>query len=257
MSAHATKSSATLPASMRLGQVELTVLDLERAVRFYEGVIGLTMDERHAGRARLGPGSRDLGVLIEERDAVRSGRHAGMYHYALLFESREDLANVVTRVAQARVQVDGASDHGTHEALYLPDPDGNGIELAWDRARELWPNDWFRHGPAPLDLDGLLALVRDGVPTKRAGDGLAIGHVHLHVGSIEDSLAFYEAGIGFELQLELPTAAFLAAGGYHHHLAFNLWRGRNAERAPDVRSVAGLREWTIELREPGELDQVR
>lgn len=257
MSAHATTLGEVLPSDLRLGPVELTVIDLARAIAFYEAVIGLSVRHAGTGRASLGTAARDLVVLVEEPAAVRAGRHAGMYHYALLFESREELAHVVTRVARARVHVAGASDHGTHEALYLSDPDGNGIELAWDRARELWPADWFHYGPAPLDIDGLMALVRDGVPAKQAGDGLGIGHLHLHVGSIEDSLAFYADGIGFEPQVQLPTAAFLSAGGYHHHLAFNLWRGRNAEPAPDVRTVAGLREWRIELSDPGAVEAVR
>jgi catechol 2,3-dioxygenase len=265
MSARATTSApaqSELPDTLKLGAVELTVLDIDRAVAFYQDVIGLHLNSREDGRVAMGAGGRDLVVLVEEQNARPAGRHAGLYHCALLFESREELANVVLRVAQSRSPIDGASDHGTHEALYLPDPDGNGIELAWDRPRDQRPGNYsadvFSHGPSPLDIQDLLALVPNEQPRRFAGDDLAVGHVHLHVGDLDESIAFYVDALGFDLQMNMDgVAAFASAGGYHHHLAFNLWRGRNTERAPDPATVAGLRHWTIELENAAALDAVR
>jgi catechol 2,3-dioxygenase len=125
-----------LPATLRLGAVHLTVSDLGRSVDFYEDAIGLRLHHREDGVAAMGVGEEDLLVLYEERGARRAGRHAGLYHYALLFDSREELAHAELRLAETQTPIQGASDHGTHEAIYLPDPDGNGIELAADRRRE-------------------------------------------------------------------------------------------------------------------------
>jgi catechol 2,3-dioxygenase len=264
MSAHATTSveNGKFPATLELGLVELTVLDIDRSVAFYQDVIGLRLNSRDDNRVAMGAGGRDLVVLVEEQAAKRAGRHAGLYHFALLFESREDLANVALRIAHSSSPIDGASDHGTHEAIYLPDPDGNGIELAWDRPRDEWPSGdpakLFAHGPAPLDTHDLLSLVPDQRPRRFAGDDLKMGHLHLHVGDLDESIAFYVDALGFDLQTTYAgTAAFVSAGGYHHHLAFNLWRGRNADRAPDPATVAGLRHWTIQLQSADELDAVR
>jgi catechol 2,3-dioxygenase len=216
-----------LPATLRLGAVRLTVSDLDRSVAFYEEAIGLRPHSREEAVASMGAGGEDLVVLHEEAGARRAGRHAGLYHYALLFPSRKELARAALRLAATGTPIQGASDHGTHEAIYLPDPDGNGIELAADRPREAWPQPLeYTGGPYPLDLDGLLSAIAGERPRARAGSGLGIGHVHLHVGDLERGLAFYRDVLGFELVTLMPgAAAFVSAGGYHHHLAFNLWRG--------------------------------
>src|SRR3712207_310989 len=149
----------TLPDSLRLGPVHLTVTDLDRSVAWYQDALGLRVHKREDGTAAMGA-DEPVVVLHEEPGARPAGRHAGLYHYALLYPSREELARAVLRVSQAQTPVDGASDHGTHEALYLPDPDGNGIELAADRPREAWPRDLgYAGGPAPLDVRGLVATV--------------------------------------------------------------------------------------------------
>ena len=238
-----------LPATLRLGAVHLTVTDLDRSVAFYEDAIGLRLHRRADQVAAMGVGEEDLLVLYEVPGARRAGRHAGLYHYALLFPSREELARAALRLAATRTQVQGASDHGTHEAIYLPDPDGNGIELAADRPRERWPRPLeYAGGPHPLDLDGLLAAVAGEEPRDGAGPGLAVGHVHLHVGDLERGLGFYRDVLGFELMAFMPgAAAFVAAGGYHHHLGFNVWRGEGVPPAPQGR--VGLLHWTVVLEE--------
>jgi catechol 2,3-dioxygenase len=249
-STHATTGPAAspgrLPASLRLGAVHLTVTDLDRSVAFYEDAIGLRVHRREDSVAAMGTGEEDLLVLYKEPNARRAGRHAGLYHYALLFPSREELARAALRLAATKIPIQGASDHGTHEAIYLPDPDGNGIELAADRPRELWPKPLnYAGGPHPLDLDGLLPVAGEG-PRGRAGPGLVIGHVHLHVSDLERGLGFYRDVLGFELMTFMPgAAAFVAAGGYHHHLGFNVWRGVGVPPVPEGR--VGLRHWTVVL----------
>jgi catechol 2,3-dioxygenase len=255
-------AAPTLPATLGLGPVEITVADLDRSLEFYERSLGLHLHSRDDGRAELGDGDQTSVILTLDPQARPAGRHAGLYHYALLFESREELANVALRVAESRSPIDGATDHETHEAIYLPDPDGNGIELAWDRPREQWPAELygqrFGQGPQPLDIQDLLSLVGDQQPRRSAGEAVKIGHVHLHVGDLDKSIAFYVDTLGFDLRAAFDgVAAFVSAGGYHHHLAFNLWRGRNTERAPDPATVAGLRHWTIELDSSADLDAVR
>ena len=246
-----------LPATLRLGAVHLTVSDLDRSVAFYEDAIGLSLQRRDDGVAAMGVGKENLLVLYEEPTAQRAGRHAGLYHYALLYPSREELAWAALRLAATNTRIQGASDHGTHEAIYLTDPDGNGIELAADRPRERWPRPLnYAGGPHPLDLDGLLAAVDGEEPHPEAGSGLSVGHVHLHVGDLGRGLGFYRDVLGFELVTLMPgAAAFVSAGGYHHHLGFNVWRGEGVPPAPAGR--VGLRHWTVVLDDLEEVAAVR
>jgi catechol 2,3-dioxygenase len=253
------RSGRVLGDRARLGGVELTVTDLERSIAFYAGVLGLQVQRREPGVVALGAGREDLVTLHENASAQRPGRESGIYHFALLFPTREDLARVAVRLAGARTPIDGASDHGVSEAIYLPDPDGIGVELAADRPQAQWAQgaaeEFQRGGPAPLDVRNLLDSVASEEPTQLAPPALRLGHVHLHVGSLDEGLRFYRDAIGFELQMELPTALFVSAGGYHHHVAFNVWRGRGV---PVARAdVVGLRHWTLILESEQELTAVR
>src|SRR5437763_8926077 len=237
----------TLPASLRLGPVHLTVADLDRSVAFYQDAIGLRQHRREDGVAAMGAGGEGVVVLVEEPGRGRPGRNAGMFHFALLYPSREELARALQRPALARPPIDGASDHGVSEAIYLPDADGNGIELYADRPREQWPPPGPGEGVGmftrALDLDSLLDLVRREQPRRHAGEGLRVGHVHLHVGDLEQALGFYQGVLGFDLMTRYPGALFLSAGGYHHHVGVNTWRGEGVGPAPA--GTVGLREWTI------------
>lgn len=251
-------SPPVLPATLRLGPVHLTVTELDRSVAWYQRSLGLRVHRHAASEAELGDGAETTVVLVEDPQARPAGRHAGLYHYALLFGSREELARTAIRLSRTETPIQGASDHGTHEAIYLPDPDGNGIELAADRPREQWPTpeeEFSGGGPAPLDMPALLATVEGEAPTEQVEPGLRIGHLHLHVGDIDRGLAFYRDVVGFAVWFVMPTAAFVAAGGYHHHLGFNVWQGRGVGPPPE-RSV-GLRHWTVRLDTAEEVAEVR
>jgi catechol 2,3-dioxygenase len=239
-------AAATLPATLRLGAVHLTVAAVDPAVAWYQEALGLRVHAHEPGQADLGDGRETVVVLHEDPQARPPGRTAGLYHYALLYPSREELARAAVRLAATRTPIQGASDHVTHEAIYLPDLDGNGIELAADRPRDRWPAGLgYDRGPAPLDLDALLRTIAGEDPTDHVGEGLRVGHLHLHVGDVDEAVRFYCDVIGFELQANLGSAAFVSAGGYHHHLGFNAWNGVGVGPPPE--HSIGLRHWTIAL----------
>ncbi len=245
--------------TLTLGPAHLTVTDLDRSIGFYERSIGLRLHHRDGDTATLwAGGDDDLLVLVGEPGARAAGRHAGLYHVALLHPSRLELARAAARLAETRTPIIGASDHGISEAIYLPDPDGNEIELAADRPRDVWPdlrNPGWDGGPQPLDLNGLLDTVA-GEPLQAAADpGLTVGHLHLHVGDVDRAIAFYRDVLGFEVMTRMPTAAFMAADGYHHHVAVNVWRGMGVPPAPPA--TVGLRHWTVVFETAQALADVR
>jgi catechol 2,3-dioxygenase len=249
-------AAPTLPDDLRLGPVHIAVTDLDHSIAFYEESIGLQLHGRDGEVARLGAGAEDLLVLHEEPQAGRAGRHAGLYHFALLFPTRQELARAVRRLAEAGTPIQGASDHGISEAIYLPDPDGNGIELAADQPRANWGNlrDPTTIGPAPLDMAGLMATIEGEELSPKADRDLGVGHLHLHVSDIEQALAFYRDIVGFEVQTLFQGAAFVSAGGYHHHLGLNTWRGEGIPPQPG--GTVGLHRWTV-LIDHGSLGQLR
>jgi catechol 2,3-dioxygenase len=243
--------TAKLAPETRLGAVELTVTDLGRSVPFYQEAIGLKLHRTEDGRAVLGAGGNDLLVLVEEPEARRAGRHAGLYHFALLHPSRLELARAALRLAATQTPIQGASDHGISEAIYLPDSDGNGIELAADRPKEEWPDlSVMSGGPDPLDLAALLETVAAEEP-QPVDPAMTVGHLHLHVGDLDAATRFYVDVVGFDVMTYLPSAVFVAAGGYHHHVGFNTWRGPGVPPAPD--GTVGLRHFTVVLRDEAEL----
>jgi catechol 2,3-dioxygenase len=245
---------ARLAASTRLGATHLTVSDLDRALGFYQDALGLRVHRHADGVAALGAGAEDVLVLVEQPGARPAGRHAGLYHVALLYPSRLELAYALDRIVRTRTPVEGMSDHGTHEAIYLPDPDGNGLELAADRPREAWPDlATYGGGPRPLAVEDLYSLVD--APTRWVGEGLSVGHLHLHVGDVDAARDFYRDVLGFDVMTTMPTASFLSAGGYHHHVAVNVWRGPGVGPAPA--DAVGLRHWTVLLDGAAELAALR
>jgi catechol 2,3-dioxygenase len=249
-------SQPALPADLRLGAVHIVVTDLDRSVGFYERSIGLRLHGREGDVARLGAGGDDLLVLHARPDAKRAARHAGLYHFALLYPTRQELGRAVRRLAETGTAIQGASDHGISEAIYLPDPDGNGIELAADRGREHWGDlrDPTTIGPRPLDLQDLVAAVAGEELPEYADRDLVVGHLHMHVGNVADALAFYRDLVGFEVMTDFGSAAFVAAGGYHHHLGLNVWKGEGVP--PNPADAVGLEHWTV-IVDSGEIAALR
>ena len=249
-----------LPDTLRLGPVHLSVSTLDGSIAFYERALGLRLHDRDGAVATMGAGGEDLVVLVEEPGAALGGRHAGLYHYALVFEERRELARAVKRLASTQTRIEAASDHGVSESIYLRDPDDNGIELYADRPRSRWPpprraGDRVEIFTLALDLGDLMRAVDGEAPRAHASAGLRVGHVHLHVGDLETALTFYRDVLGFEVMADLGTATLVSAGGYHHHLAFNVWLGHDVTPPPP--RTAGLREWTVLLASRDELAAVR
>lgn len=241
-----------------VGTVRLTVSDLARSRDFYELVIGLRGAERKDGALALGvAGAPPLVELVADASAPALDRRAtGLYHLAILLPSRRDLALALRRVAEERWPLDGASDHLVSEALYLSDPDGNGIEIYRDRPRGEWPRsgDALQMATIPLDLEHLTSeLGSDGAErSETAPYGTRIGHVHLQVADIDAAEAFYSGALGFEVTVRgYPGALFVSAGGYHHHIGLNSWHSAGASPPPP--GSVGLRSFEVELPGSDEL----
>jgi catechol 2,3-dioxygenase len=249
--------SAELPAGTAMGAVHLTVADIERSLAYYRGAVGLELLGREDGRASLGAGGRDLLALVEEPDARPAAGYTGLYHFALLVPERTHLAGWLAHAARDRVPLVGLSDHFVSEALYLSDPDQHGIEIYWDRPRERWEGQVAaRMTTLPLDVHDLLEELDD--PAGEAFDGLPtgtiMGHVHLKVAAVPEAVRFYRDGVGFSVMATLGRqAVFLGAGGYHHHIAANVWESAGAG-APPAGSAA-LRLATIMVPDAGERER--
>jgi catechol 2,3-dioxygenase len=178
----------------------------------------------------------------------------GLFHLAILVPGRPDLARALQRVAEAGWHLSGASDHLVSEALYLSDPEGNGIELYRDRPRDQWPvrDGSVQMATLPLDLDGVLGELRREDATAGMPTGTRMGHVHLNVGDLGAAEAFYSGALGFEVTVRgYPGALFVSAGGYHHHLGLNTWAGEAAPAPPP--GSLGLRQFEIILPSPESL----
>jgi catechol 2,3-dioxygenase len=247
---------ATIAPQTRMGAVHLTVADLARSLDYYRRAIGLDVLEEGAGEALLGTGGTPLLHLAEVPGAPPADGYAGLFHFALLVPERVELARWLAHAASDGVSLTGASDHFVSEALYLRDPDHHGIEIYSDRPREVWEGKVERMGSWPLDLDDLLQLqAEEDVPFGGLPDGTTMGHVHLRVTDVDQTIGFYRDLLGFDLMAQLgPEAAFLSAGGYHHHLGGNTWESRGARQAPP--GTATLRRFTILLPDEEARDAV-
>jgi catechol 2,3-dioxygenase len=261
-----------IAAATRMGPVELAVADLERTLDYWQGVIGLRVlarpdSEDGARRASLGAGSRELVRFVEEPGAASARGYTGLFHVALLLPTRRDLARWLAHAAQSRVALEGLSDHAVSEAIYLRDPDEHGIEIYADRPREQWEGQVRdRMTTLPLDVDSLFAELDEpggaegsaadaSSPRLELPDGSVVGHTHLCVSDIADTVHFYRDELGFELMAQLgPAAAFLSAGGYHHHIGANTWESRDRPKAPA--GTARLLEATIVVPDAAELERV-
>ncbi|SDY23793.1 VOC family protein [Halopenitus persicus] len=216
-----------LPPETRIGRTALTVSDLPEMADFYRDVVGLSVLGRSDATAVLGVEGTPLLVLEHDPEApTRRRSGAGLFHNAFRVPSRGALGDALARV-QERWQLGGASDHGVSEALYLTDPEGNGIEIYRDYPREEWPRSddgTVRMGTYPLDLEPVEAVAAG---DSKLPTGTDVGHVHLEVSSLATFRDFYVDRVGFETQTAMPAALFVAAGGYHHHLGANTWNHRS------------------------------
>ncbi len=232
-----------------IGTVSLTVRDLNRSLAFYQDVIGFRLHRKVDHRAYLGTGASDLLELYEHANAPHISGTTGLYHFAVLMPTRSDLAYALKRIIDTKTQVQGFADHLVSEAIYLSDPDGNGIEIYCDRPRQNWPrhNGELQMATDPLDLESLLSELRDQPEVQTAPSlNTMIGHIHLHVRDILEAETFYRDILGFDLvQRYGSSASFLSAGGYHHHIGVNTWAGRGAPPPPD--GSVGLRWYQLRL----------
>ncbi|WP_051356782.1 VOC family protein [Azorhizobium doebereinerae] len=233
-------------AALAMGRVALTVNDLDRVAAFYQQAVGLHRLSGDAASLELGVG--DTVLLQLRRDAAarrRSPREAGLFHTAFLLPARADLARWTRHAMATHTPVVGASDHAVSEAIYLSDPEGNGVEIYADRPASAWAwqDGQVKMVTEALDFEGLLASAPDGA-WQGFPEGSRVGHVHLQVGAIAPAEAFYAGVLGLDVTCHYPGATFYAANGYHHHVATNVWNSRGAP-VRDYPST-GLAEVTIE-----------
>lgn len=230
-------------APYHIGAVTLRVRDLGRVGAFYRDAIGLATLSDNPEEVTLGVDGQPLVRLQAGASAPSSA--AGLFHLAILLPSRRDLGNWLAHAAQLRVPLEGASNHLVSEALYLSDPEGNGIEIYRDRSRPEWPRldgGAIRMSTERLDLDALLREA-DGAAYHGMPSGTGMGHIHLRVGDTGEAEAFYRDALGFDVMVHYPGASFLATGGYHHHIAVNIWHSRGA--APRAEGEAGLASFEL------------
>ncbi len=225
-----------LPADTRLGAIRLRAGDIGLLRDFYERVIGLRAIASEDGVTALGAGDASLVELVSDPDAPpRPPRTTGLFHLALLVPARADLTRALRRVFENGWHLSGASDHLVSEALYLSDPEGNGLELYRDRPREEWPRegDEIAMATLPIDLEDLLAEPGAGDDAPAMPAGTVLGHVHLQVKDLDSAAAFWVDALGLDVTASLyPGALFVSAGGYHHHVGLNTWAGVGAPRPP-------------------------
>jgi catechol 2,3-dioxygenase len=241
--------------------VQLKVSSLKQSLVFYTKVLGLSILNQSTTEASLGNAKGERLIdLIELKDAsTRPQRFAGLYHVALLVPNRKALAKLVQHFIDHKIPVQGASDHGISEAIYLADPDGNGIEIASDTPDETWP--WIngkldilgKNGP--MDIDAVLASKDVDEVFERIEADTIVGHLHLHASELEKSKQFYTDILGMDVVIDLPNSAlFMSYVGYHHHIALNLWNGRNVPQTP--LNVPGLALARLQVPSPDFLHDV-
>lgn len=246
-----TQTTSIHPAT-EVGLLSLTVADLQRSIAFYSEALGFEILHQDASEATLGAAGTPLLLLTEHTGAApwpndRYG-YTGLYHFAILMPTRADLGRWLRHWLELGYPLPGQGDHLVSEALYLSDPDGNGIEIYQDRPRDTWvrTNGQIQMASNPVDIRGLLSEGdRAGQPWTGLPAGTKLGHMHLQVGNIDQAEAFYHGVLGFDIVFRMPSALFISAGGYHHHIGMNIWHSKDAPAAPA--GTVGLRFFTVVL----------
>ncbi len=225
-------------------EVNVKVKDLGASLTFYQNIIGLQVLEQTDHKAVLtADGKKPLVILEQPVDVIlKTGRFSGLYHFALLLPTRADLSVFLRHLLETRVPF-GAADHYVSEALYINDPDGNGIEIYRDRPSTewTWKGEIVEMATEQLDGEGILA--ESDAPWTGLSADTIMGHIHLHVGDLKKAEEFYTRGLGFDVVSYYPQAVFLASGGYHHHIAINTWQGVGAPKPP--KNSVGLNWYTL------------
>jgi catechol 2,3-dioxygenase len=245
-------------APLHVGAVALKVRDLDRITAFYRDVLGLAVLDQTRDSAALGAGGVPF-VHLEHRPNAKPDdtREAGLYHTAFLMPTRADLARWVLHVARNKVPITGASDHEVSEAIYLDDPEGNGVEVYNDRPPETWTwsNGLVRMKTERLDIEDLVQAAAGATDYAAAPGGLRVGHIHLRVGDVPAAERFYSDVVGLTVTRGgRHGASFMSSGHYHHHVAGNVWHSAGAGRRDDDR--AGLSWFTLEA-DPASFDAVK
>lgn len=236
-----------LDPATTVGKVTLNVADLDMMKDYYERVIGLTTLDRSSSTVEMGVAERPLLRLIEQPNGKRYRNSVGLYHLALLLPTRPELGRWLKHMAANQYAITGGSDHLVSNAIYLDDPEGNGIEVYWDVPREDW---WYdndnniKMGTYPLDYQALGADAAQGT-FERMPDGTTMGHVHLQTNDVTQTSNFYTSVLGFDAMTQMPSASFVSAGGYHHHLGINEWQSKGSSRPPE--GSLGLQHYEIVL----------
>ena len=255
------------PATL-MGHVSLIVTNLEIQITFYQQVLGFKLHWREGNKAGLGAGNADLLRLTEEPNLKKYSGVTGLYHFAILFPNRRELARAVARLSVLKYR-NYPTDHIMTKTTYLDDPEGNGIELYCESPEDgtfvIENNDFVTRradgtlsdGREPLDVQALFSHLKE---NDKLDDPLPpetrVGHVHLHVRNVPEAVDFYHGIIGFDVMGMSSTfkAAFISAGGYHHHLGLNAWQGEGAP--PPPADAVGQRYFTVDLPNQEALDEV-
>lgn len=246
-----------LLAGFRLGPIHLTSRDTNRSIPFYRHRLGLELLAEEGDASWLGAGGEPLVVIHEDTSAPPKPAGAtGLYHFALLLPDRGALGWALKSLLEADYPLQGAADHLVSEAVYLPDPEGNGIELYRDRPMSEWrfEGGQLQMATEPLDMHAVLAAgAHEEGPAVPAAS--TVGHVHLQVGDLEAAERFYGAVLGFERTTRYGSqASFYSVGGYHHHIGLNTWAGLGAPPPPE--GAVGLRQFIGVLEKPSELGEL-
>lgn len=233
-----------------VNHVYLKVEDLNRSLIFYRDLMGFRVINQTSNKAVLTADGVTPLLTIEQLQTIvpRQKRTTGLYHYALLLPTRKDLGKLLVHLVNEQYPLQGASFHGTHDALYFQDPDGNGIEMAADTDPATWREasgtvDFSKNGP--MDVESVIASA-EGEEWSGMPMDTIIGHLHLHVSDLEQAKRFYRDGLGFDIEIDFPNqAVFFSSGGYHHHIGTNVWHGKNAPKPAS--NSAGMLFYTLSL----------